>query len=202
LSDPADTYSIPGTDVLKNLLGLRDAATLADVERDLVELRDVALKRAPLVGKYDFAHLCAFHRWLFQDIYAWAGKPRTVDITKDQALFCRAALIEAQAPAIFTALEQEPPLSKDPTLAADRLAYHLGEVNALHPFREGNGRAQRAFLWQFALEGGWHVDWTGLDPDENIAASWAAMKGSPGHLAGLLVPLLAPVIDPPSDATG
>lgn len=137
MSDPADTYSIPGTDVLKNLLGLRDAATLADVERDLVELRDVALKRAPLVGKYDFAHLCAFHRWLFQDIYAWAGKPRTVDITKDQALFCRAALIEAQAPAIFTALEQEPPLSKDPTLAADRLAYHLGEVNALHPFERG-----------------------------------------------------------------
>lgn len=200
--EPADPYLLPGSDVLRNLLGLTNAQALCDAERDLVELRDVALKVAPLPGDYDFDHLCAVHHWLFQDVYEWAGKPRTVDIGKDEALFCRVEHLARQATAIFAALGQERPLSKDPTEAADRLAFHLGEINALHAFREGNGRAQRAFIWQYALENGWRVDWTGLDPHANIQASWAALASSHTPLAHLLEPLLAPVIEKPAAPPG
>ncbi len=58
-----------------------------------------------------------------------------------------------------------------------RLAHYLGEVNALHPFREGNGRAQRAFFGQLARDAGFTLTWQHLDPVRNVEASAAIMRG-------------------------
>jgi len=198
LSDVTDPYCFPGTSVLRNKLGFADALTLGGAERDLVELRDVQLKMNPLSGTYDLSHLREFHRSLFQDVYEWAGELRTVDIVKDSAYFCKSELIESQAVGIFAAMNAEGPLSKDVEEAANWLGFHLGEINALHPFREGNGRAQRALIWQYARDGGWNIDWTQVDPDENSAASWEAMAGSSTRLSNLILSVISPVISPPS----
>ena len=68
----------------------------------------------------------------------------------------------------------------------ERLTYYLGEVNAVHPFREGNGRAQRAFFWQLADDAGFVLDWQHLHADRNITASAAIMRGEPALMRKML----------------
>jgi cell filamentation protein len=72
-----------------------------------------------------------------------------------------------------------------------RLAHYYAEINAVHPFREGNGRTQRAFLGQIAAGAGHPVDWTGLDPDSNIQASRESHRGNNEPLRKLLDGLIA-----------
>ncbi|BCB86234.1 Fic family protein [Phytohabitans suffuscus] len=69
--------------------------------------------------------------------------------------------------------------------------YYFAEVNAIHPFREGNGRTQRAFFRQFSREAGWPIDWSDLDPDADEAASMASLRGDNGPLLRLLDGLVA-----------
>lgn len=64
----------------------------------------------------------------------------------------------------------------------DRLAHYLGEVNALHPFREGNGRTQRAFFAQLSRDAGWRLRWSRLDHQANVDASRASLRGDPDPL--------------------
>jgi cell filamentation protein, protein adenylyltransferase len=77
----------------------------------------------------------------------------------------------------------------------ERLAHHYGEVNAVHPFREGNGRTQRAFFLQLAMEAGWYLPWARMDPGVNVEASAASLRGDGEPLrsmfAGLVIPLAA-----------
>jgi cell filamentation protein len=68
----------------------------------------------------------------------------------------------------------------------DRLTHYFAEVNAIHPFREGNGRTQRAFFRQLTEEAGWLIDWSDLDQDENVRASVLALRGENGPLRVLL----------------
>ena len=72
----------------------------------------------------------------------------------------------------------------------DRLAHYFAEVNAIHPFREGNGRTQRAFFHQLCRMAGWPIDWTNLDPEANIAASMTSLHGDNGPLRSILEPLI------------
>lgn len=74
----------------------------------------------------------------------------------------------------------------------ERLAHYLAEVNAVHPFREGNGRAQRAFFGQLARDAGWRIAWERMDPEENVAASVASMRGEEGPLVAMLTRLVQP----------
>ena len=69
---------------------------------------------------------------------------------------------------------------------AGRLACYLGEVNALHPFREGNGRAQRAFFAQLARSAGFTLAWQHLDAARNVEASAAIMRGDPEPMRKML----------------
>ena len=127
---------------------------------------------APPSGKFDTAHLKAIHRYIFQDVFDWAGQLRTVDISKGGHLFGRAAFLE-------TALEQTfEKLAKEKFLAGlgeekfvERAAYYLGELNAAHPFREGNGRTQREFLRELGLRAGHYLDWRRTTREEMIEAS-------------------------------
>jgi cell filamentation protein len=68
----------------------------------------------------------------------------------------------------------------------ERLTYYFGEVNAIHPFREGNGRAQRAFFEHLGSDAGFILDWQYLDADRNIAASAAIMRGDPTLMRKML----------------
>jgi cell filamentation protein len=77
-----DPYLDPASGVLKNRFGITDEATLEETEASLVALRSYALAQQPLAGSFDLAHLQAIHRYLFGDVYEWAGRLRTIDIAK------------------------------------------------------------------------------------------------------------------------
>jgi cell filamentation protein len=139
-----------------------------------------------VVPAYDLRHLCGIHHRIFGDIYDWAGQLRTVAIAKG-SWFCLPQYIESSAADIFRALHGESllrGLARD--AFTERLTYYLGEVNAVHPFREGNGRAQRAFFEQLASDAGFILDWQHLDADRNVAASAAIMHGDPAPMRKML----------------
>ena len=127
-------------------------------------------------GNYDLPHLQAFHRYIFGDLYDWAGELRTVTLGKGGALFCLPQDLVATADDVFTRLARDHHLrGRDRTAFIDGLTALLAGVNALHPFREGNGRTQRAFLAQLARDAGYRIRWAELDP-ETIPATvgqWA-----------------------------
>lgn len=174
---PDDPYSDPATGVLHNKLGLANAAELATAEREITHAALILLRETPVRASYDLPHLCEIHRRIFGDVYDWAGRIRTVAIAKG-SMFCLPQYIEPAAAEIFGQLRKEhclQGLGRESFL--DRLAYYFGEVNALHPFREGNGRAQRAFFEQLARDAGYRLNWQHLDADRNVAASVAIMHG-------------------------
>ena len=183
---PDDPYTDPATGVLRNKLGLSATGELGAAEREITHAALIFLKESPVQPNYDLRHLCAIHRRIFGDIYDWAGQLRTVAIAKG-TWFCLPQYIESAAAEIFRALHGDNllrGLSRD--MFTERLTYYLGEINAVHPFREGNGRAQRAFFEQLASDAGVILDWQHLDADRNIAASAAIMRGDPTLMRKML----------------
>lgn len=167
------TYCYPSSNVLKNRLHIRNAEDLLAAERSITALRILELKQAPPEGRLDFAYYKQLHAYIFQDIYPWAGKTRTVDIAKGTP-FCHFQHIEEQAIALFTRLEGEIYLTNAKAPVAERLAFYLSELNAIHPFREGNGRTQRMFIEILADRAGYEVDFSDVSADEMIHASYQA----------------------------
>jgi cell filamentation protein len=187
-----DPYLDPGSKVLLNKLGVVDAVLLRQVEAEATFLRDAQLKAVTLPGRFDLAHLRAFHRHLFGDVYPWAGEVRRVDLTRT-ATFAHWEHIESYADDVFKRLRAEHHLSTaDVEGFLDRFTYFYAEVNALHPFREGNGRAQRAFFRQLALHAGRRVDFGLLDPAEYNDACRVSMTGSTDPLRRLFAAALVP----------
>ena len=187
-----DPYLDLASGVLRNRLGLTDPRQLARAEADLTHVRLVELGERPLPGAYDLAHLQAFHRHIFGDVYEWAGELRTVTIGKGGGLFCRPEHIRADADELFDWLARADHLrGLDRAAFLDELTELMSDLNALHPFREGNGRTQRAFIGQLARGAGHPVHWALLDRQENIAASKATHAGDIAPLRALLDGLVA-----------
>jgi len=165
------TYCYPGTSVLRNKLNIRDGEKLSDAERSISLVRMIELEEHPIKGNYDLDHLKRIHKALFGDIFEWAGQLRTVDISKG-TMFCKCEYIENNANKLFRKLQDENNLiGLQIDDMVSRLAYYLCEINAIHPFREGNGRAQRSFVKQLAFDAGYHLDFTGISDDDMINAS-------------------------------
>ena len=186
-----DPYTDPVTGVLLNKLGLGTAAKLEAAEREITHAALILLRESPVHPGYDLPHLCAIHRRIFGDIYDWAGQIRTVRIAKG-SLFCLPQHIETSAAETFRALRSENFLrGLDREAFVARLAHYLGEVNAVHPFREGNGRTQRAFLEQLAREAGYTLAWQHLDAARNTEASAAIMRGDAEPMRKMLDALVS-----------
>lgn len=189
-----DPYCYPNSRVLKNKLNIKDLDKLHTAERRLAKYRAIELFNTPIKGHFDLTHLQKIHAYLFQDIYDWAGEIRTVDIAKGN-LFCRAFAIHSEAERIFGELKSEKYL-KD--LAASdisaRLAYYLAEINALHPFREGNGRTQREFIRQLAYQNGYFLSYAGITADQMIAASKASFSLNYEPMQALILSHLRPFL--------
>jgi len=139
-----DPYAYSGTSVLQNCLDIRDAGILEAFEVEISTLR----AEEPLPhGTFDPVHYCSVHRHLFQDVYEWAGQYRTVRTSKGGNAFCYPEHISAQMDALFRSIRGgESFADKTRSEFLREVARFLGELNAIHPFREGNGRAQLAFL--------------------------------------------------------
>ena len=178
-----DPYLDLGTGVLRNRLAITDPIVLAALEADFAAVRISQLCRTDVPGDYDLRHLQTFHHAIFGDVYDWAGDLRTVRMGKG-APFCAPHLLRAHGERIFAQLARRQWLRG---LRRDEfvhdLAGLLGAINSLHPFRDGNGRAQRAFLGQLARAAGHEIRWSAMDPERNIDASAAA------HRDGDLTPL-------------
>ena len=168
----------PGTVVLINILGIQNQSDLDAVEGTIVPAKAALWEEKPLAESFDFAHYCAIHRFLFEDLYEWAGKPRAVDISKKGTQFCPAAQIESTAKAIFARLKKQNflvGLGRAHFISA--IVDFYERTNELHPFREGNGRTQRVFLSQLARHAGYVIDFARVDPDDLMIATIQAAGG-------------------------
>lgn len=157
-------YCYPGTDVLINIPGLLEQKQLDAYERLVTadRLRILALK--PLKGNFNLKHLCDIHRIIFKDVYPFAGKLREEDISKGSFRFAHVKYLYDQTNQLLSELRQEKFLIGLAKVAfMDRLTHYLTELNVLHPFREGNGRAQREFIRCLALESGYSINWANVE---------------------------------------
>ena len=166
-----DPYCYPDTDVLVNKLNIRNEETLAAAEIEFTTLRYKSYTSTILdIQEFTLEHLQRLHLHLFQDVYDWAGELRTIDISKGATRFCTASRIKTEADRLF---RQIPLLkhAKTPEVFVRDVADLYCEINLLHPFREGNGRAQRFFFEEMLFALGYDVLWPEISQQEWVYAN-------------------------------
>ncbi len=173
-----EAYTYPGTDVLKNKPGIRDPEKLKNFEFEQAAIRTAELQEKPIKGQYDLAHLKAIHKHVFQDVYTWAGEVRNVDISKGNSFFARKEYIEPEFKRLSTSLSKENHLQGlNKADFVDRLSHYYAELNAMHPFREGNGRSTREFISQLSRQAGYEIDQTRINKDQWNDAARRSFSG-------------------------
>jgi len=187
-----DPHSERGNACPRNRFGITDYAELQRLESPLVANRIGELRDRRVTGKFDSAHLQSIHRYLFQDVFPWAGEFRVVNISKGNANFGPAMHIAGALKELFDKLAKENLLAGLTAPAfVERAAFYLGEINAIHPFREGNGRSQREFIRQLGLHAGHPLSWslvgTGFTQQQMIDASILShTRGDNSQLAAII----------------
>ena len=168
-------YTDPNTGLLRNLLDINDPDVLLFVESGAVTKRLQELNENPIKIK-GIDSLFEIHRHLFQDIYVWAGKKRKVEISKDGKQFFPISHFDNAFRYINQLISEFQKIpNNNKSLIAEKLAEILDNINYLHPFREGNGRAQREFLRTLALEKGIQLN---LNPPDNKSVYDQYMQGT------------------------
>lgn len=169
-------YCYPNTHTLKNRLNIHDGRILFDVERKITSLRyaeSVSINDLPETITLDY--LKSLHKHLFDELYKWAGRFRTVDIAKGE-MFCNSMFIKEQLQKALNELNTDEKLKQasDGKTTAERLAYHMSEINAIHPFREGNGRTQRLLIQKIAHTKGFELHFEKTTQTEMVSVSRAS----------------------------
>lgn len=174
--EAADTiYCYPNSDVLVNLADLRTAKELEEFELAMTAQR----AEEPLPGgRFSLSHFRAIHHHLFQDVYVWAGKLRRIRIAKGDTMFCYPENIQPELRRLFGKLRKGDYLrclSERDFIA--KAATVVATLNAIHAFRDGNGRTQLAFLAMLAAEAGHPLYTDELNPSEVLQAMIASFNG-------------------------
>lgn len=175
-----DPYFDKNIGDLKNLLGVKSSEELKKVEPQIVFANELELASVDIPRTNDFNELLLIHKQLFKGVYDWAGQIRSVDIKKNNAdaeFFLIVGKINTAADYVFAELDKERNLQglpKDEFI--NRLAYFYDQLNYIHPFREGNGRAQRVFWTRLAKDANYEIDWSLVVGDENDEASRIAAE--------------------------
>lgn len=165
-------YCYENTNVLVNKLNIKNAEALANYETSIVALKLMALDKKGITGNFDINHFVSIHKFLFDEIYPFAGLFRTENIAKDYFQFAEWQYIESELQRLLNELKNENylnGLSKEDF--SKRLAYYWAEINVLHPFREGNGRTTREFLRQLSLKNNYILNFQNADAKELLDAS-------------------------------
>lgn len=186
-----DFYCYPGTRILKNQFGITNSSDLEKAESSIASVK-ISILTGRITGGFDLDHLKTIHKFIFEDIYDWAGELRKVDIIKGN-MFCRKEYIESEFEKIHTELENDDFLegNQDISHVAKRLSYYLSEINAIHPFREGNGRAQRVFCSQLCLNTkSFWLDFSLASKEEMIEASAESFIGDYEKMNSLISKLI------------
>lgn len=143
---------------------------MASAEREITALAASEIEFA--LPPYNLNYLQQTHRQLFSDIYDWAGDIRTIDISKGDTRFCHFHRIQPEADKLFRALSEANWLEgMDRADIVTRAAEFYGDLNVIHPFREGNGRAQRLLFEHLIINTGYQIDWWQVDEDEWLQAN-------------------------------
>lgn len=165
-------YCYEGTNVLINKLDIHNNDNLKKAEQSIVAAKLFVLRQNKMIGKFDINHFVSIHKFLFEDIYPFAGKFRTENIAKGFFSFAEWEYIESELSNLLQKLQNEENLS---TISKQefvtKVAYYLSELNVLHPFREGNGRTIREFIRELCYVNGYILDLQNINPEEFLDAS-------------------------------
>lgn len=173
-----EDYYIPGTEVLQNRIGETDPVKLKKFEESKVRGRMLLLVQQPIRGNFDFAHMKAIHKFLFQDVYEWAGEQRTAPVNewmwKGKFRYFPAdgpidTPLTNQLNKLYGELADKNYLVGLPLdVFAKELADSWCEINVAHAFREGNTRSQFIFFSELAKHAGYQLDASALAADEKL----------------------------------
>lgn len=168
-------YTYKGTDVLKNKLEIKDEKLLKEYEARIVAFRIATINSQKLPKGYTPERLKFIHKYLFEEVFYFAGEYRQENITKGNFRFSEYEYIEDNIKRIFASINIEElkqlPFNKFVT----RISYIMTELNVLHPFREGNGRTIRELVREICFDCGYVIDWYEINHDDILRASMKAV---------------------------
>ncbi len=186
--NPEDEY-YPGTSVLINLEDVRDPEELLERETELQLAAYEAIFSSFDEGLTpDLPFFYYLHHLMFSPLSVWAGRARTVGIAKGGTPFCPPQNIDSMMNAIFAELERERWLEGlDLGSFIERAAYYICEINAVHPFREGNGRAIRFYIDVLSAKARGDIfDWTRSSAGEYLQACVAGFQQDYSRMVSVL----------------
>ena len=177
----ADCYE--GTACLINKLGIKDDEKLKEFEAAVTFAKASEYETSPTADTFDVAHYKAIHKFLFEDIYDWAGEYRTINMSKKGTNFADADKIPELMDACFRRLKGNN-YFKDNTFDefVENIVDFYQVTNMIHPFREGNGRTQRLFITQLIRENNYDINFADIDSDELMIATIQAANGIKDNL--------------------
>jgi cell filamentation protein len=183
--DVLDPHFDSANGVLRNLRGLTDQRQLDRFERRQALRALIDLTIDPVRGNFDQPHLQGIHKRIFAQVYPWAGELRRANIARQGSYpFALVQFLQRNLDRTFSELASEGHLKGLAVRSfIDRAAFYLGELNTLHPFREGNGRTQREFIRELAMEAGHTLDWSRVSQKQMYEAS--ALSHNLGKSAAL-----------------
>ena len=181
-----DSYCYPGSDVLINKLNITNHDELSEAELEFTAFRySEYSSNITSLSEFNLNHFKNLHWHLFQDVYDWAGKIRTVDISKGSTRFCSCSRIEAELNKQLFRIDSLDQTNKKVDLYPE-ITDIFCELNVIHPFREGNGRTQRFFFEELYFFLGNSVNWPDISKDEWVAANINGYHGDLNQLHKIL----------------
>lgn len=188
-----DKYCYPDTDVLINLLNIRDADLLAEAEAEFTAVRyQTYLSSVRPLSDFTFEHLQFLHIHLFQDLYSWAGAVRDVDLAKGTTRFCTCSRVEAEAQKWCKQLPTLAQIQSQQSLI-EKIADMFCELNLIHPFRDGNGRTQRFFFEELLFALGYDLTWPEISQHDWVNANVAGVDLDLAPLIAIFQQAIAPI---------
>ena len=168
-------YTYKGTDILKNKLNIQDEELLKEYETRIVAFKIATINSQKLPQGYTPERLKFIHKYLFEDIFDFAGEYRQENITKDNFRFSEYEYIEENIERIFKSINisemKKMPFSK----FVETISYIMTELNVLHPFREGNGRTIRELVREICFDCGYAIDWYEINHDDILKVAKLAV---------------------------
>ena len=172
-------YCYPDSDVLKNKLNIRNKDELKAAEEEFTAVKQLVLLQDPVKGYFTKTHLLRIHRFLFEDVYPFAGQIQREQISKGDTMFYPPDTIDRELNRVFAAIHENKLLKeKKASEQIQNLSWTMAELNIIHPFREGNGRSIRELIRCMALVYGIHLNWGNTDRDTLIDAAIASVDDS------------------------
>lgn len=162
-----NNYFYPGTNVLKNKLGITNAEELQQAEADITFKKLTELYLNPIEGNFDAEHYREIHRYLFDDIYDFAGEFRNVDMRKD-FYFVTNSELENSLNIVLEEMHRDFLKCHSYQDYVIFLAEFYYDILTVHPFREGNGRTTREFLREFVDKyiKDYKLKWSKMDKEQ------------------------------------